>query len=296
MGLMYMATERFGTWVECPRINMQAGKVGWETVSKFLNGGNYIRRSTTSAKEYDMEWGLRSRDQLRPVLDFADYIYGEGDIYFCDPFAMDKNVLPAYWASPFMNGIDGPLTGTTLGGYTPSVSGDWSGVLRPAIVDLGQSVNGYPTRAGGILGQHSLFIPVPPGYRLDWGYHSDAGSHAMFTLQMFQNGVASGSEWTPVNLPVAGSTRFNLGLGAGMSTGMGVRITHDESMSDMSYAGMIAQIVPDTVAPSTGGFISGQGHSGLQFAAQPTYYEYSAALDKVQASARLVEVGAWRSI
>lgn len=291
MGLMYMATEKYGAWVECPRINMQAGKVGWETVTKFLNGGNYVRRSTAAAKEYEMEWGLRTRDQLRPVLDFADGLYGD-DVYFCDPFAMDKNVLPSYWATPFMNAIDGPLVsmnGTVADTFDPQT-------LRPNLVDIVPQ-NGYPTRAGGIEGAHSIFIPVPMGYRFDFGYHDDVNLGGQISVQEVSSGVPVGPAFVPTTLAVGSSTRFNLSIDFSTAN-RGVRISTSPTLAPhaLRYTGMMAQIVPIGKTASTGGFISGQGHSGLQFATQPTYYEYSAALDKVQASAKLVEVGAWRSI
>lgn len=272
---IWFGTKEHAQWVECPRINMDAGKVGWETITKFLNGGSYVRRSTTAAREYILEWGLKSRDALRPIMDYADFLYGAGDIYWCDPMAMDKNMLPAYWAAPFMNGVDGPLVSSTT---------------RPVNTDLLTSTNGYPTRRGGIHGTHSIYIPIPPGYTAHVGVHSDVAMGGTLRVHTTINGVRQVSPTTLTALTTASTTRTNATFAAAVAN-RGIEI---ENVGNVVYSGMIVQILKTGTSVAAGGFISGQGHSGLQFAAQPSYFEYSAGNDLVQASAQLIEVGAWR--
>jgi hypothetical protein len=55
----------------------------------------------------------------------------------------------------------------------------------------------------------------------------------------------------------------------------------------------MVQVLETGVTPETGGFISGQGNSGLQFTAQPAYTPYSAALDKVGVVVELTEYYGW---
>jgi hypothetical protein len=55
------------------------------------------------------------------------------------------------------------------------------------------------------------------------------------------------------------------------------------------------QVLETGVTPETGGFISGQGNSGLQFVSQPTYTPYSSALNKVGVVAELAENYGWTS-
>jgi hypothetical protein len=55
----------------------------------------------------------------------------------------------------------------------------------------------------------------------------------------------------------------------------------------------MVQVLETGVTPATGGFISGQGNSGLQFITQPQYVPYSAALDKVGVVAELAEYYGW---
>jgi len=94
MGVMWFGTRDYMQWVKCPAINYSASKSGWATTAKQLDGGTYVRRSVTSSKVYNLAWNLSSRDDLRPIMDYADGIYGLGPVYFIDPFTMDKNVLP----------------------------------------------------------------------------------------------------------------------------------------------------------------------------------------------------------
>ena len=58
-------------------------------------------------------------------------------------------------------------------------------------------------------------------------------------------------------------------------------------------SGMIVQVLKDGSIPEPGGFISGQGHSGCQFASLPEYTPYSYAHDIVGMVVDLVETGAW---
>lgn len=294
-GQMWFATEQYGQWIPCPRVNMSAGRVSWGTVSKYLNGGNWARRSTTAAKMFGMEWPLNTRDALRPIQDFVDGFYGTGDVYFTNPFAMDKNILPAQWAQGYLNAIDGPLVTPYPNSWPPAPYGILNDVQRPDLLETNQSVNGFPTAQGGIRGQHTLFIPVPPGYTFRFSVHAiSAASYSQtLSLTILEKGVPVSTPF----FPAAGT------LTDPVLTGYSANITDphrgiliDSGIIDLVYTGMMAQITPIGQSVNTAqGFKSGQGHSGLQFD-EPglEYFEYSSALDKVQASANLVEVGSWR--
>lgn len=272
---IYFGTKATLQWITAPSIDVPAGKMDWNSRTKLLNGGNYVRRSATAAREYAFTWSLRTRDQLRPILDYADGLYGSGFFYYLDPFQQDRNVLPQYWASPYLNSIDGPLS-------TPTA--------RPALTDHVTSTNGYPSRSGGITGTKSIFIPVPPGYTLYAGIHVDASITAGGSMAVKQvvNGVRTGTNVTLTNLNTSTTTRTNATFVGGTNTGY-----EFENSADIRYTGMIAQVLPTGSTVPTGGFISGQGHCGLSFAQQPEYYEYSSGLDRVRAAAVLVEEEAW---
>lgn len=290
-GTMWLATREYGQWVPCPRINMQAGKISWGTLSRYLNGGTYSRRSTAAAKQYTMEWGLKSRDELRPVLDFTDGFYGTGDLYFLDPFAMDKNVLPAHWAAGYINAVDGPLTAATIDDWPPSSIAP--NPVRPDLVSLGSSTNGFPTSSGGSRGQHTLFIPLPPGYSIHWSCHAPvAAAGGAIEINVLTAGVVTSGPFFP-SIEALTTNRLQSFSTFASAPHMGVEIT---LRGTINYTGMMAQILPTGTLPNyTQAFKSGQGHSGLQVQEPGVeYFEYSSALDLVQASLGLVEVGSWR--
>lgn len=270
---IYFGTKNHLQWIPGPSIDINATKTDWNSQQKRLDGGTYVRRSAASARQYTMTWGLKNRDDLRPLFDYADGVFGGGYIYYLDPMQSDRNVAPQYWASPFLNGEDGPLTDTT----------------RPVITDHGDSTNGYPTRSGGITGTHSLFIPVPAGYTLHVGLHVQSGVTIGGDVKVWPvNNGTRGSSTTLTPLTTASTTRTNATFAGAADRGYEI-----ENDGDVLYTGLIAQVRPTGESVPDGGFISGQGHSGLEFVRQPDFYEYSSGLEKVRGGAILAETEAW---
>ena len=129
---MYFGTRDYPQWISCPVVDSDMSKIGWQSQQQYLNGGARVRRSATSHKEYNLSWSLQARDNIRAINDYADGIYGDGLIYFLDPFAMDKNVLPQYWAAPMLANDDGPIL---------------HGGVRPSTVTTDENIYGYPTKS-----------------------------------------------------------------------------------------------------------------------------------------------------
>jgi hypothetical protein len=275
---MWFATKSFGCWIPMPKIDSNMSKVGWSNRADFLNGGVSIARSTAAHKEYELSWNLQSRDNLRPITDFADGIYGSGPYYFIDPFAADKNILPQAWASPMIGGLDGP----TL------VQG-----VRPTNTSV-TAENGYPVmQASYTIGSTSvskqLYIPIPTGYTFWLGVHGSATGAS----KVYATPVTNGSLGTSVAatfLTRATSTRVNTSIPSTSGAGVLIEII---GLGTISLSGMIGQILPTGITPSTGGFISGQGHSGCEFEAQPQLQNYSVGLDLSGISVKMIEVGSW---
>lgn len=108
-GQMYFGNRNRMTWVKCPDSGMGLTRARWSAEGVYLNGGGYVRESTASHIVYEMGWNFLNRAQLYAITDYRDGVYGPGNIYFLDPFQMDRNVLPQNWAQPAIE--DGqPLT------------------------------------------------------------------------------------------------------------------------------------------------------------------------------------------
>lgn len=280
---IYFGTKERMVWVRAPQIDYDASKIGWEGgTTQFLNGGAYVRRSTTAHKQYNFTWTNLSRDEIRLINDFADGVYGDGPIYFIDPFAADKNVLPQAWATPRLVFKDAPVL---------------SGQDRNAFIQYPVALNnslGYPTIAPqyvwdttwpAITLRPTLYIPVPPGTTLWFGAHGIVTPAANSALTITPD---SGTVSQIQVLDVTDMTRFSNSWDSTVTGGVTINFGAGATSSAI-VSGMMAQILPTGVQPLPGGYISGQGNSGVKFATQPQRQDYSAALDMVSLTAQLVE-------
>lgn len=270
---MYFGSRERMTWVKCPAIDSDISKTKWSTSGTYLSGGGYVRNSTTGHKRYQFSWNLANSDDIYAILDYADGLYGNAPFYFLDPFAIEINVLPQYWASPRLAQQDAP---------------SFDKNALPTLVDTAANTFDYPTKSAVYTFNvnsvfSSLWIPIPSGYTFNFGAHGSATSTAVVTL------TPDGSTTASVTLlPITTSQRTNTTV-----TGVtGVTVSFSGT-GILTLAGMIAQVRPTGDAVPSGSFISGRGHSGVEFLGSPTLNGYSAALDKQGASTTLVEIGAW---
>lgn len=278
---MWFGTRDYMTWVPCPAINMPSGKESYQTNAQYLNGGQFVRNSTASAKRYSMSWGSLSRDEARPILDFADKIYGTGAIYFTDPFTAAYNVLPQWFASPSQGLDDGiPLNGGVRGTEAATAANG----------------NGYPVKSINYnitSGAKTVpvWIPIPPGYTAWVGVHGVDGTGGNVQVKPTTGATTYGTTTTLTMLPVTSTTRVNASFAGGTFTGIEIALG---GTGTVTLSGIMVQILANGVTPVEGGFISGQGNSGCSFVSQPSYVPYSAALDRLNMNIELVETEGWR--
>lgn len=289
MAYMWFGTRSFMQWVNCPAVNVDASKQAWNTQTNYLNGGAYVRSSVNAHKEYSLAWNLTTRTEVRKITDYADGIYGQEPIYWADPFTVDTNMLPQGWAAPFVSGQDGIiLDGTST---------------RPATVGTNPNSLGYPTKSAqytlatvaGVT-RPSVWIPIPPGYDAWVGAHGTAvstvGPQAPGISVVPTTGPGTtGTATYPALLSVTSTTRVNASYSS--SAGYDGILVSLGGNGVVTLSGIIVQLLPTGAVPATGGFISGQGHSGCSFASQPVLTQYSAVMDKVGLTAKLIETNQW---
>lgn len=259
-GKIYFGTKEYMQWVPAPDRNVPRSGHGWSSRSDRLNGTASVRRSAGTHKEYDLTWSVQKRENIDPVLAYANGDYGGGLIYWIDPWASDTNVAPDAWASPWKAGIDGiNLAGKHL--------------ARPAIVDTPSNPNGYPTRSARYTlsaGQpfRELWIPVPDGFTLHIGVHGSSTGFGQVIVKP-DNGSASN---LPL-LPVTSTTRTNYSVEGpgGVTVSLGLSGT---GAGTVTLSGMIAQILPTGKVPEPGGWMTGQGNSGCLFSEPPSDMGY----------------------
>lgn len=305
-GKMWFGTRGYMQHVPMPAFNADFSKQGFSTSTQYLNGGASVRNSTSSHKVYNLAWNLTRRDELRPIVDYADGVFGDGLIYFIDPMASDKNVLPQHWAFPAQAAKDAPIL------FNDS---------RPATVTTSSNGLGYPSKSMQYALEEDsakVFLPIPPGVVAWVGVHGSADGWGGVRVTPFDRQDSAGDAEYPtilsVNDPVRVNSSFSgavwggieLSLGVGVGTFGGLYPALDlypslnvfpldgaPPATSVILSGLMVQMLPIGKAPGVGGFISGQGHSGCQFENQPQQTAYSAGLDLAGLSAKLVETGAW---
>jgi len=280
---MYFGTKDYMQSVACPNVNIPSNKVGWSTGQQYINGGAYVRRSTAAHKEYELTWDRVAREDIIPILNYADKLYGDGAVYWLDPFIADFNVLPQYLASPFQVLDDGP----------PILA---DGAIQESVTTPANTL-GYPTRSvrftttADTTARRNIWVPIPSGYSAWVGVHGfDQSGDAGVTISPTV-GSGFGTDIDATILPVTSTTRV-----ADEVTGDGLYLSYTpgDPGDSITLSGIMVQVLPTGQAPSTGNFCSGQGHSGCQFSEQPEYTPYSAAFGSGGMVAALIETEAWK--
>lgn len=272
---MYFGNRYYMQWIAAPEAGSDRSGQGAQYSGQYLHGGAFNRRTFNTAKRRSLSWALNGRDVLRPITDYAEGVYGEGAIYWLDPFDADQNMLAQSFATPSLGARDAiVLTGTE----------------RPTLVPTGSNPYGYPKESavyqlGSTETSFKHWIPVPAGYTAWIGMHGDTTSTGALTVRTRSD--VTTVEMMPVNTP----QRFNTSI----------PITQDQDGVELSLegsgqvivAGIMVQVLPTGIMPETGGFISGQGHAGMSYDGWPTTNAYSAAMNLVGVTANFIETEQW---
>jgi len=279
---MWFGTRTFMQEIRDPDIDPDYEVVGWGESTQFISGGLGVSASDVGHREVFLTWSNVSRAEARKITDYADRVYGRGLIYWVDPVAADVNVLPQSWAVPALAGSDAvPLAGDA----------------RPTISANTDQSQGYPSeKATYEIAEdttlRSIFVPIPSGFVAWVGIHGDVSAQDFVKVTPY-TGAFTGTEVFPTILSVSTTTRVNTEISDG-ATGLELSLDNTSAGSP-ALVGMIVQILPDGVTPATGGFLSGQGHSGMAFLGRPVVVPNTVAdgLELVTVSAKLGEVGEW---
>lgn len=280
MGYVWFGTREHMQWVTAPAVDVSASRAGFSASAQFMSGGAWVRRSKTGAKQFSFSWNMKRRADVQAIIDYAEGFYGDGYIYYSNPFAMDRNVLPPYWANPSLNAYDGPVV---LDG------------VRPLLISGNSSVNGFPVEAAqysvtSTSTSAEIYIPIPPTHEAHIGVHGSVVSgSANVVIKQWSSSVAS----TDVNATLLTKGELtNAVVSGGSYQGVSLSI-ESGSAGVLQLDGMIVQVLPAGSVSPSGAFISGVGHSGLEFVNSPALSEYSAAQDRVGVTAELIETEAW---
>lgn len=280
---MYFGNALKMRWIACPAINASISQEKWASSGPFLNGGGYVRSSTTGHKTYQFAWPPASAADTRAFMDFADGIYGPGPFYFVDPFAMSTNMMSTLWSAPWL------MENTSTGGSSSMLVGAQG--VRVSTPANPKNISPYGIRysLAGTEPRRFFPLPVPPGYTLHLGVHGE-GTGMVYTTS------ASAVPVTVSMIGAATNTLTNTSVSGG-ANGIIVylRLANTTAAATTTVYGIIAQVKPTGEPAPTGSWISGQGNSGVEFESAPqvTGYSAPAGIDRQGVTATLREVGSW---
>ena len=184
---------------------------------------------------------------------------------------MDQNVLPPHWAAPMLS------------------EKDWSdlsaGVIVPTFTSSNVN-NNYPIKYAEYIttddfeSELKLTIIIPVNYALNFGWHGPSGSSTsgIRIVPYLRSTGAADTALNPTRIDAGGTTRTNTKI-------KGDTYTHVEIFlattleSTVKITGMIAQVLPENSSVATGGFISGRGTTGLEYATFPQIDSYSSVIN-----------------
>jgi hypothetical protein len=281
-------------WCPAPLAGASASNIGYVETMAFENGGADVVRSRQTRKQYSFSFNGPSKDLdgISVYGKYASGFYGNGLIFFADPYAFETNLFPAAWASPGLieQGWE------NIYDYAPYFSNtstnSYNQPLRKPTWTIFGSTGQIPTKANSVI-----TIPIPPTHTLSIGASgSRTGTAVVRVLPINTNGTNA----TPVDLTLlsdTSSTRMNATFAGSSFQAVKVYLTRTSTTSStITLTSMMAQLY------KTGSFfvlpqshIAGEGHTGLVFTddARVENYIYIDPPRKGMATT-LLEVGAWR--
>jgi len=286
-------------WVPAPLAGAQSSNVGYVESMSLENGGAAIARSASFHKQYEFEFNapLRGSEGLNVFNKFASGFYGEGLIYFADPYIFEQNLFPAHWASPGLVELGWPdiyyqATGYTVPVFADTASNSYNQPLRTM-----QQVVTTGGTTPNARSYSSCIIAVPPGYTLHFGWSGSVSGSGRVYYRTIDSSGAYGTPTAITALSATSSTRMNTTVASTSAVAVQFYLgSTDGSFGQVAITSMMAQLHTTGVSPTlTGEHSPGEGHTGLLFAdeARVETYQYVNPPRKALATT-LVEVGGWR--
>lgn len=100
--MIYFGTKDRMIWAKPPAVNTPLSKTGTSNTGVDLNGGGYAKLSPAASRDYTFTWGASPAKDIYDILDYRTGAYGNGLLYYLDPFAMKCNVLSESFSFPRM--------------------------------------------------------------------------------------------------------------------------------------------------------------------------------------------------
>lgn len=292
-GRIYFGNSTIQKWIKAPNSSMDAATQGYSSRSDFLNGSASVRRSKRTHREFSLSWTgqINAVDQdqnVRPIKDFHDGLFGSGPFYWVDPFAATGNILAPEWASPML------------------AESGWQALSNSIVPTYTAQTyaNGFPIKYASysLPASHSeakkFTVIIPDGYKFTFGWHSTASGKTAdadggIKMVKYNRSTGVGTTVYPASMTAGGVTRTNTTVDGATFGRVEIYLYNGAtSTKSVNIVGMMGQVIPSSSNTPSGEFISGNGTNGLEFSSPPSINYISAALDggMVEISTTMTEV------
>jgi hypothetical protein len=278
---IYFGNAEKQVWINAPRSGLKASSEAFINEQRLLNGRTFIRRTKSSHRRFNPSWlGSMNEqaieDSLMTIKDFADGVYGDGPFYWIDPFASSSNIMPPNWAAPSLTQFE------------------WSDIWDFQPIELSDTPSNnlnYPSKSlhfdiadtGAAGSTKKLRLIIPNGYSLNFGWHGlvEAGTCGV-RVDRYLRSTGAIESITPSVISVTSSNRTNASISGSKYSMVDIYLYKGATAADFTVSGMIAQILKDGLTVESGGFITGRGTTGIEFASGVDIDYYSSAINKGQ--------------
>lgn len=280
---VYFGNANKQVWIPAPRTGLSATVESYFNEAQLLSGRAFTRRSSANHRRFSPAWtgplnAESINDSLHTIKDYFDGIYGEGPFYWLDPFATDTNLLPPNWAAPMLTEKDWPTicaipAGFGATSFVPTESNSKSYPYKSLNINLAS------TEAFESVSSNRTIIPT--GYRFHFGWHGQSVSgSATVVLRAYLRSTGLPTYIPVTALSVNSAIRTNTQVSGTTYSMVDVLVTKPfGATSELTIAGMMAQVLPETSSVQQGDFISGRGTKGLLFSSAPSINYLSAKIN-----------------
>jgi hypothetical protein len=280
---IYFGNANKQVWIPAPKTGLSAIVDSYFNEAQLLSGRAFTRRSSANHRRFSPAWtgplnAESINDSLHTIKDYFDGIYGDGPFYWLDPFAIDTNLLPPNWAAPMLTEKDWPTICAipTGSGATSFVATEPNTKSYPY-----KSLNINLTSTQAFESASSNRIIIPTAHRFHFGWHGEVVSgNATVILRAYSRSTGLPTDIITNVMSVGSTIRTNTQL-SGLAYSMVdiIVIKPVGATSEISIAGMMAQVLPETSSVKQGDFISGRGTKGLLFSSAPSITYLSAKIN-----------------
>lgn len=283
---LYFGTPGNMRWLPAPKQGILRTPNRFISETEYLNGSSSLYQSYTGSMRYEMDFGFQHPEDIQHLIICDQGAYG-GEVFFLDPFAAKTNVLPSYWASPWLSAVGAPnLQG--VDSWNALMVGDTPANTLGYPLLMGRFGEHLPTQTWDEANAPELWIPVPDGFTFHMGVHG-----VNVTPDMFVTVAPDGD--TPDDLTmmaVTDSALTNYTYTPTGGNGVTIALTGDSDAA-IDIAGMVAQVLPTGQSAPTGRFIPGTGHSGCRIVGGVQNLGHSVVWNWEQYSIAMREYGNW---